>query len=496
MTDVPSLYVYDKRETSREREVVIKTGAEGYSRYRILWKSLFLEDAEKIRRRFKLEFKKKYVQEDFLHEFYTDDFPLSLSNSLELLKSLGWRKKPYEKQHWGNWLHSLSPYQGRITPSFAHWLLKIFTKRGDVVLDPFCGVGTIPLEADLLERRAIGVDLNAYAAIISRAKAERKPLNNHVNYLKSLVDFDSSQVSLDLVDSWVRDYFDDNTLREIIWLKENFEENKQSFLLACLMGILHGNRPGYLSVYTGCIIPMVPRKEDHPKYRPDRDRKVYRAVLPRLLAKIYRMYQSGIPLDSQIDIHNADSRALPLDENSVDIVISSPPYYNTLDYVTVNRVRLYILGINKEKQDTLKKELIQDSKSYQEEMLKIGMELKRVLKPNKLLVFILGDVHRSKYSINTAKDISKLYEKYLGFRQICIVNDEIPKNKTASRTKRSKLDRILVLQNIDESVLEYVSGDNSIFGEMTTYTDQSDTTDEMLDEKELASQPTPFGLES
>ena len=37
--------------------------------------------------------------------------------------------------------------------------------------------------------------------------------------------------------------------------------------------------------------------------------------------------------------------------------------------------------------------------------------------------------------------------KYLGFEHITIVNDEIPLNKTASRTKRKKFDRILVMRN-------------------------------------------------
>ena len=212
------------------------------------------------------------------------------------------------------------------------------------------------------------------------------------------------------------------------------------------MGILHGNRPGYLSVWTGCIIPMTPRPVTHPKYRPDKDKPEYRAVFPRMAAKIMRMYSTGFPLETDAKIMLGDARNLELEENSIDVVICSPPYYNTLDYVGQNRVRLYFLGLNIEKQDGLRKELIQDSKNYLDDMIKVGKELKRVVKAESLLVFVLGDVHRTKYSINTAKEVSEKYQQ-LGFEELAIVNDEIPLNKIASRSKRKKFDRILVLNN-------------------------------------------------
>ena len=216
------------------------------------------------------------------------------------------------------------------------------------------------------------------------------------------------------------------------------------------MGILHGNRPGYLSVWTGCIIPMTPRPVTHPKYRPDKDKSEYRAVIPRMAAKIMRMYSTGFPLKTNAKIMLGDARQLELTDDSVDVVICSPPYYNTLDYVGQNRVRLYFLGLNKEKQEILKNDLIQKTKTYLDEMTQVGKELKRVLKPNSLIIFVLGDVHRTKYSINTASEVSRIYQEQLGFSEVVTVNDEIPLNKVASHTKRRKFDRILVLKNSKE----------------------------------------------
>ncbi|MFW9905892.1 MAG: DNA methyltransferase [Candidatus Thorarchaeota archaeon] len=415
-----------------------------HPRYQRIWRDLL---AGNLMKSFKLEFNKKFDSRLYTDEFYSDSYPRSLENAIDILKTVGWRDDPYDKQHWGNWLHSLSPYQGRMTPSLAHWLIKIFTKKGDLILDPFMGVGTIPLEADFLKRHVIGIDLNIYAYVVAKGKFERKSCDYYLDYLCDIEDIDTSTTKISNVPDWIRAYFHSETLKEIVTLNKKFTDENELFLLGCLMGILHGNRPGYLSVWTGCIIPMTPRPITHPNYRPDKDKPESRAVIPRLAAKIMRMYSTGFPLETNAKIMLGDARSLEIADDSIDVVICSPPYFNTLDYIGQNRVRLYFLGLNKEKQDNLKQNLIQDSKNYLKDMIKVGRELKRVLMENSLIVFVLGDVHRTKYSINTAKEISSIYQDQLGFKEIITVNDEIPLNKVVSRSKRKKFDRILVLKN-------------------------------------------------
>ena len=48
---------------------------------------------------------------------------------IQEIKKFYWKKEPYIKQNWGNWFHSISAYVGRIKPAFAHWLIKIATKK-------------------------------------------------------------------------------------------------------------------------------------------------------------------------------------------------------------------------------------------------------------------------------------------------------------------------------------------------------------------------------
>jgi len=366
----------------------------------------------------------------------------SVKTIISFVNSKPWTIEPYKKENWGNKLHSTAPYIGRIKPAFAHWLIKLTTNPNDVVLDPFCGIGTVPLESDLLGRRAIGYDLNDYAITISKAKFDRRPLEDNINWLNN-VKLNPQKVDLESVSPYVKQFYHPKTLAEILSLKQKIIECKRDFLLGCLIGIIHGHRPQYLSAWTGYIIPFVSSSKPE-----------YREVLPRMIAKVTRMYSTGFPLETHGIIKKQDVREIKLPEDSVDSIISSPPYFDTIDYVSSNRLRLAFLGISDDSALKLKKKLIQQNKTYLEEMNFVGKKLHKILKNNSLCVFVLGDVHKPKYSRNTALEISEQYAD-LGFKTLAMIDDEIPLarrtankwkgEKNLSKTKR-KLDRILIMK--------------------------------------------------
>lgn len=368
----------------------------------------------------------------------------SLDWKIKQLKQRGWTQGNFAKQSWGVWMHSISSYVGRIKPSFAHFLIDIFSDKGDLILDPFAGVGTIPLEADNMGRRSIANDLNPYANLITRAKFDRRGLDNELEYLNSLKNI-SGKPNLKEIPNWVREFYHEKTLEEIILIREKLIQDRRDFLFGCLLGIIHGHRPTHLSMRTGYIIPYIPNPKPTAEYR---------EVLPRLINKAKRMYGDEIPTKTNGTVFLGDARKLSLKDKSVDVIISSPPYYHTLDYVHSNRLRLWFAGISFEDQDKLSKNLIQQRQSYLTAMKQVGVELNRVLKDDALCIFILGDVHLSaSNTLNTAQDISDLYGD-IGFKTYSIINDEIPASRTtivkyggnkAIKSKKEKLDRILVM---------------------------------------------------
>ena len=76
------------------------------------------------------------------------------------INSMPYTEQPFNSRNWGHDWHSLCSYQGKLKPALAHHLIKTFTRAGDRVLDPLCGVGTIPFEACLQGRVGIGNDMS------------------------------------------------------------------------------------------------------------------------------------------------------------------------------------------------------------------------------------------------------------------------------------------------------------------------------------------------
>src|SRR3989338_7231883 len=66
--------------------------------------------------------------------------------------------------------HGYHRYPAKFIPQLAKKLISSYTKEGDLVCDPFMGSGTALVEAIILKRKAVGVDINPVALLITKAK--------------------------------------------------------------------------------------------------------------------------------------------------------------------------------------------------------------------------------------------------------------------------------------------------------------------------------------
>ena len=349
-------------------------------------------------------------------------------------------------------LQQLAPYVGKMKSGMARVLIKLYSKPGDTILDPFCGSGVVPLETVLAGRRAWANDLSPYAYVLTRGKlAAPGSLRVAVERAETLLDIveqEAPTVDLTVIPEWVREFFHPATLREVLVAFRVLHQQEEYFLTACLLGILHHVRPGFLSYPASHLVPYLRKK----KYPPDEFPEMYdyRDLRSRLLAKVRRAYRRHmLPVDweqRKYQVWQANSMDLPIGDATVDAIISSPPYFGALDYARDNRLRLWFLGCEDWKD--LDASLTASSKVYLPQMAVCLREMFRVLKVGGYCVLVLGDVERDGKTRRTAEILANLAVEETQNRFVVdtIYDDRIPDERRSRRqTRTTKFERILVM---------------------------------------------------
>lgn len=247
-----------------------------------------------------------------------------------------------------NSLHNLAPYIGRVRPELASYLIKEYSSAEGIIYDPFCGSGTILLEGWSAGRAVFGTDLNCYAYTLSLGKLY--PYETQAAAIEKLelyqakVKRRSIKTNLESAPEWVRSFYHPQTLKEIMSWMYYLRKNKEWFLLSCLLGILHHQRPGFLSYPSSHGAPYL-RSAKYPKNVYPQMYE-YKSVYEKLSAKVNRTYKK-IPVlnyDIQRSIEKKDASRCILPIKRVETIITSPPYMKSLTYARDNRLRLWFLG--------------------------------------------------------------------------------------------------------------------------------------------------------
>ena len=246
-------------------------------------------------------------------------------------------------------LNSLSPYIGRLRPECAQFLIEEYATADIPIFDPFCGSGTVLLQGWKNGFDVYGNDLNPYAYVLSLGKMYPcKSLEEALQALKKYekrIKCRAKSMPLDTVPAWVQDFYNPATLREILSCFYYFKRYKEWFLLSALLGILHHQRPAFLSYPASHGAPYL-RTQKYPRETYP-EMYVYKNVVEKLAEKLTRTYKNFPTLNFEQTrvIYNKDTSSMRVNTIPPSTIITSPPYMRSLTYARDNRLRLWFLGL-------------------------------------------------------------------------------------------------------------------------------------------------------
>jgi site-specific DNA-methyltransferase (adenine-specific) len=316
---------------------------------------------------------------------------------------------------WGHSMHTMCSYHGMFPAKVAHYFIQRYSRPGDVVLDPFSGRGTVPLQARVEGRRAICNDLNPLAYVLSRAKAHPPTWEAVTTFLDGLeATYRRTQAADPDAPDDIRMLYHPNTLRQICYLRNHLLgrpltkwSQEELMIGGALAGIMHGShrRDGtsqYLSISMPNTFSMSPAYVENyirKKGLLTLDQDVFECLRDKL-ARLYLDDIAGIDGRSYCEDASSLLRGRSVKAGSVDLIVTSPPYLQVVNYGTANWIRLWLLGLDEVGRErgagrrSLNAALDHRHtySSYRDFLLRTLRGVRRVLKQDGVAVLVIGDV--------------------------------------------------------------------------------------------------------
>lgn len=341
-----------------------------------------------------------------------EDFEGRRETRAEEVKIRGFDARYFTNQFWtskqrqGGTLHEVS-YRACFKPQLPRFFIQRLTENNDTVYDPFAGRGTTPVEAVLRGRRAVSNDINPLSAILTTPRFDPPSIHLVGERLSKLKMDHQIKADIDL-----SMFYHERTESEIVSLqgylndrRENeTEDNIDRWIRMVATNRLTGHSKGFFSVYT--LPPnqaVTPERQilinEKRNQKPD-----YRDVKKLILGKTKSLLKGlkegerrnmASVRDASFVLTEDASETSAIEDDSVDLTVTSPPFLNVVQYSTDNWLRCWFNGLDAKKIEQ-SMTLPSSISSWENYMRSVFGELHRIMKEGGWVAFEVGEVRNGK----------------------------------------------------------------------------------------------------
>ncbi|KKS04857.1 MAG: methylase N-4/N-6 domain protein [Candidatus Nomurabacteria bacterium GW2011_GWA2_41_25] len=312
------------------------------------------------------------------------------------------------KQRQSNAIHEIS-YRACFKPQLPNFFIELLTKEGDFVYDPFSGRGTTAIEAGILSRNVISNDINPLSKILTKARFFIPDIGQVAKRLLEIDFRHNKRADIDL-----SMFYHPKTESELVSLRDYLiKKNKKSdfiddWIKMVATNRLTGHSPGFFSVYTLPPNQAVSQESQRRINKKRNQKPEYRNIKEIILSKTQNLIKdlSGQEIrnlkktgENGLFLSEDSRKTKKIDDNSVQLVVTSPPFLDIVQYSKDNWLRCWFNNLDAgeiEKNITMAKDIT----IWSDIMRDVFKELFRVVKKGGWVAFEVGEVRNGKIKLD------------------------------------------------------------------------------------------------
>ncbi len=257
--------------------------------------------------------------------------------------------------------HGIHRYPAKFIPQIPRFCIDSLSKKGDSVLDPFMGSGTTLLEAYMAGRDSYGIDIHPLARLIAKVKTtpvDPERLQRLSEGLLADIRSDRADNCEHIPEIPNRDHwFKPQVLQDLATVKKHVWSLKrgpeQDFFKICFSSIIRKMSNSDSDSLIPEVTSFRKKLDEQGKTSTDVFGKFENAVGNKMVDSEELWHASRSVMTKHrsppsISIIGRDARDIALEDDSVDLAVTSPPYASAVHYASVHKLEMYWLGLLKD----------------------------------------------------------------------------------------------------------------------------------------------------